>query len=47
MSGPDDRGLGSDASAPRARAPRRLRCPECGETYRDRWRCRCGAPLDF
>ncbi|WP_424014220.1 threonine synthase [Halorubrum xinjiangense] len=26
---------------------RRLRCPECGETYRDRWRCRCGAPLDF
>ncbi|QWC19461.1 pyridoxal-phosphate dependent enzyme [Halorubrum sp. 2020YC2] len=28
-------------------APRRLRCPECGETYRDRWRCRCGAPLDF
>ena len=25
----------------------RLRCRECGETYRDRWRCRCGAPLDF
>ncbi|TKX86051.1 pyridoxal-phosphate dependent enzyme [Halorubrum sp. SS5] len=26
---------------------RALRCPDCGETYRDRWRCRCGAPLDF
>ena len=24
-----------------------LRCSACGETYRDRWRCRCGAPLDF
>ncbi|VTT87236.1 Threonine synthase [Halorubrum sp. DM2] len=29
------------------RSPRRLRCPDCGETYRDRWRCRCGAPLSF
>ena len=26
---------------------RGLRCPGCGETYRDRWRCRCGSPLDF
>lgn len=24
-----------------------LRCPECGSTYADRWRCRCGAPLSF
>ncbi|ELZ43788.1 Threonine synthase [Halorubrum californiense DSM 19288] len=36
-----------DESDRRARARRGLRCPECGETYRDRWRCRCGAPLDF
>ena len=27
--------------------PRRLACPDCGATYRDRWRCRCGAPLSF
>ncbi|GAB7010052.1 pyridoxal-phosphate dependent enzyme [Halorubrum trueperi] len=27
--------------------PRRLACPDCGETYRDRWRCACGAPLSF
>jgi len=26
---------------------RRLSCPDCGATYRDRWRCRCGAPLSF
>ncbi|ELZ58927.1 MULTISPECIES: pyridoxal-phosphate dependent enzyme [Halorubrum] len=37
-SGPSDRGTPT---------PRRLRCPDCGETYRDRWRCRCGAPLAF
>ncbi|MYL69076.1 pyridoxal-phosphate dependent enzyme [Halorubrum distributum] len=37
----------SDGSGPAATGPRRLGCPECGETYRDRWRCRCGAPLDF
>ncbi|MGM0447650.1 MAG: pyridoxal-phosphate dependent enzyme [Methanobacteriota archaeon] len=37
----------SDGSGSAATGPRRLRCPECGETYRDRWRCRCGAPLDF
>jgi threonine synthase len=24
-----------------------LRCPECGRTYADRWRCECGAPLTF
>ncbi len=24
-----------------------LHCPECGQTYEDRWRCRCGAPLRF
>jgi threonine synthase len=24
-----------------------LRCPACGETYEDRWRCRCGEPLRF
>ncbi|GAA0723997.1 threonine synthase [Halorubrum trapanicum] len=38
-----------DADPPERRtsASRRLRCPECGGTYRDRWRCRCGAPLDF
>ncbi len=37
----------SDGSGPATTGPRRLGCPECGETYRDRWRCRCGAPLDF
>ncbi|RLM76432.1 threonine synthase [Halorubrum sp. Atlit-26R] len=40
MADPDD-------TAPSNSDLRRLRCPECGETYRDRWRCRCGAPLDF
>ena len=24
-----------------------LRCPTCGRTYEDRWRCRCGEPLRF
>ncbi len=24
-----------------------LYCPACGETYEDRWRCRCGGPLRF
>ena len=24
-----------------------LRCPACGRTYEDRWRCRCGDPLRF
>ncbi len=24
-----------------------LRCPDCGRTYEDRWRCRCGEPLRF
>jgi threonine synthase len=24
-----------------------LRCPACGSTYEDRWRCRCGEPLSF
>ncbi len=24
-----------------------LRCPECGQSYEDRWRCRCGEPLRF
>jgi len=37
----------TDPSERGTRAPRRLRCPGCGETYRDRWRCRCGAPLSF
>ena len=27
--------------------PRDLRCPACGNTYTDRWRCECGHPLDF
>jgi len=27
--------------------PRRLACPECGRTVADRWRCECGAPLNF
>ncbi|MFB6154828.1 MAG: pyridoxal-phosphate dependent enzyme [Haloferacaceae archaeon] len=27
--------------------PARLACGECGNTYDDRWRCECGAPLDF
>ncbi|MEZ3143062.1 pyridoxal-phosphate dependent enzyme [Halobaculum sp. MBLA0143] len=25
----------------------RLVCPECEREYRDRWRCRCGAPLSY
>ncbi|MEZ3116937.1 pyridoxal-phosphate dependent enzyme [Halobaculum sp. MBLA0147] len=24
-----------------------LRCPACDATYADRWRCRCGAPLEY
>jgi len=24
-----------------------LRCPGCGKTYEDRWRCCCGEPLRF
>ena len=24
-----------------------LHCPECGQSYEDRWRCRCGEPLRF
>ncbi|MXR41580.1 pyridoxal-phosphate dependent enzyme [Halobaculum sp. WSA2] len=24
-----------------------LRCPDCGATYADRWRCECGHPLDY
>ncbi|WP_050031850.1 pyridoxal-phosphate dependent enzyme [Halorubrum halophilum] len=28
-------------------AIRDLVCPECGATVRDRWRCECGAPLEF
>ncbi|MFQ3318368.1 MAG: threonine synthase [Natronomonas sp.] len=24
-----------------------LRCPDCGRTYDDRWRCECGSPLRF
>ncbi|QAU12976.1 pyridoxal-phosphate dependent enzyme [Halorubrum sp. BOL3-1] len=39
--------MGSNAPGRETRASERLRCPDCGETYRDRWRCRCGAPLDF
>ena len=27
--------------------PTDLRCPACGNTYTDRWRCECGHPLDF
>jgi threonine synthase len=27
--------------------PARLACSECGRSYDDRWRCECGAPLDF
>ncbi|WP_193309847.1 pyridoxal-phosphate dependent enzyme [Halorubrum halophilum] len=27
--------------------PRALRCLDCGATVGDRWRCACGAPLEF
>ncbi|ESS04438.1 MAG: L-threonine synthase [uncultured archaeon A07HR67] len=27
--------------------PRALRCPDCGVTVDDRWRCECGSPLRF
>jgi threonine synthase len=36
----------ADATAP-ADVPRRLACPDCGATFPDRWRCTCGAPLEF
>ncbi|MGQ3328422.1 threonine synthase [Halorubrum sp. FL23] len=33
---------------PDGRPPARdLACPECGATVSDRWRCECGAPLEF
>ncbi len=28
-------------------SPASLACPACGATYRDRWRCACGHPLEF
>ena len=28
-------------------APGRLACSECGRTVAERWRCECGAPLNF
>jgi threonine synthase len=37
---------GTDAGSATA-TPRRLACPECGATFADRWRCECGAPLNF
>ncbi|WP_129114413.1 pyridoxal-phosphate dependent enzyme [Halegenticoccus tardaugens] len=27
--------------------PTALACPDCGRSYEDRWRCECGAPLEF
>ena len=33
---------GSDPSTPKS-----LTCPDCGTSYPDRWRCRCGSPLRF
>ena len=27
--------------------PADLVCPDCGHTFADRWRCSCGAPLEF
>ncbi|WP_049934962.1 pyridoxal-phosphate dependent enzyme [Haloplanus natans] len=27
--------------------PADLVCPDCGRTFADRWRCSCGAPLEF
>jgi threonine synthase len=30
-----------------AATPRRLACSKCGRTVADRWRCDCGAPLNF
>ncbi|MFO8116201.1 MAG: pyridoxal-phosphate dependent enzyme [Halorubrum sp.] len=47
----DDDPAGSDAGETDAgetdATPRRLACPECGATVVDRWRCGCGAPLNF
>ncbi|EMA61443.1 threonine synthase [Halorubrum lipolyticum] len=43
---PGDRDPDRDRSDDRG-SIRDLACPECGATVRDRWRCECGAPLEF
>ena len=42
----DDEPSGPDTEGPAA-SPRRLACSRCGQTVADRWRCDCGAPLNF
>ncbi|WP_280585955.1 pyridoxal-phosphate dependent enzyme [Halorubrum sp. Boch-26] len=41
-----DDSVGANAEGTGA-TPRRLACAECGATVADRWRCECGAPLNF
>jgi len=43
MPGHGDPAGGSEGGA----TPRRLACSDCGATFADRWRCECGAPLNF
>jgi len=43
---PGDRDPGRERSGDRGPG-RGLVCPECGATVSDRWRCECGAPLEF
>jgi len=43
MPGHGDPAGGSEGGA----TPRRLACADCGATVADRWRCDCGAPLNF
>ncbi|WP_144799766.1 threonine synthase [Halorubrum depositum] len=43
---PDDDPAGEDGGESGA-IPRRLACSDCGRTVADRWRCECGAPLNF
>ncbi|QKY16244.1 threonine synthase [Halorubrum sp. CBA1229] len=51
MSDGDDPTGGTDPAGADARdadaTPRRLVCSECGTVVADRWRCECGAPLNF
>ena len=45
---PDDDGNKHEDTADASRSkPARLRCPDCGARFRDRWRCTCDHPLEF
>jgi len=44
---PTDDGSDGPDTEESAATPRRLACSRCGQTVVDRWRCDCGAPLNF